>query len=323
MRKQAGFTLVEVLVTLLIMSLLLVAITQVLAGARRTRDLVHNVQESYLAGPAIMDLIANDLSGIVIANRQKLDYLRVEDNAKFGLDADRLDFVTSTNSVLITQNSSGTSYLRSDFCEVGYVLKSNRDFEGEFLEIWRRESFGVDDEPFEGGRFTFLHDRVRRFDIQVFNENGVDAEPIEAWGIATADEEFRGLPTRLEIELELELAPRLINEQSTRIRAEKRSVVYRRVIQFPQRLNVLAQVRPVPVIPEILPADPKNAGAGGGNGVGSPGGPGGGFPGRPGGPGGAGNGTDFDFDPGDVFDGLQPGAGGGGGLGGGGNPFGG
>ena len=304
MKRTAGFTLVEVMLALLIMSGMMLAITQVLSSARSARDLIHNAQESQLAGPAILDLVSRDLAAMVVANRPELDLLRVEDNAQFGLDSDRIDFVTSTDSVLITPNDSGTRYLRATTNEVGYVLKSNRDFEGEFLELWRREGFGVDDEPFEGGRFTFLHDRVRGFEVLVFDENGPDAEPIESWGIATADEEFRGLPVRIEIRLELELAPRLINEQSTFMPEQKRRVVYQRMIQIPQRLKDARSVRPVPVIPEILPVVPDGGGPGAPSGPGGPGGPGGpdftqGLGDLP--PG-------FDGDPGQSF-GLPPGGG--------------
>lgn len=317
MKRTAGFTLVEVMLALLIMSGMMLAITQVLSSARTARDLIHNAQESQLAGPAILDLVARDLAGMVVANRPELDLLRVEDNAKFGLDADRIDFVTSTDSVLLTPNDAGTRYLRATTNEVGYVLKSNRDFEGEFLELWRREGFGVDDEPFEGGRFTFLHDRVRGFEVLVFDENGPDAEPIESWGIATADEEYRGLPVRIEVRLELELAPRLINQQSTYMPEQKRRVVYQRMIQIPQRLKDARAVRPVPVIPEILPVVPDGGGPGAAGGAGGPSGPGG--PGFNQGLGDLPPGLDANV--GDPFE-LPPGGGGGGG-GGAGDIFGG
>jgi hypothetical protein len=245
--------MVEVMITLLITSLMMVAILEVLSGARRTRDVIHNARESQLAGPAILDLIEADLRGLFVENRLMIDILRVEDNAISGLDADRLDFVTSANNRMLTPNADRTRYLRADICEVGYCVRTNLDYEGEFLEIWRRESFGVDEEPFRDGKFTFLHDRVRRFDIQVFNEDGPDGEPLESWGIANADEEFRGLPTRIEIELELEPGARLLNESSTRTRKEKRRVLYRRIIHFPQRLHLAMQVRPVPRIPKITP----------------------------------------------------------------------
>ena len=265
--SRGGFTMVEVMITLLITSLMMVAILEVLSGARRTRDVIHNARESQLAGPAILDLVESDLRGLFVENRKVLDILRVEDRAISGMDADRLDFVTSANNRMLTPNAARTRYLRADVCEVGYCVRPNLDYEGEFLEIWRRESFGVDDEPFRGGKFTFLHDRVRRFDIQVFNEDGPDGEPLEAWGIANADEEYRGLPTRIEIELELEPGARLLNESSTRTRKEKRRVLYRRIIHFPKRLQLAMQVRPVPRIPEIKPLQTQNGVAPGGGGV--------------------------------------------------------
>ena len=71
--------------------------------------------------------------------------------------------------------------MRSDVHEVGYRLRPNPT-DDDFLEIYRREDFGVDDEPFDGGNYTFLHDRVKRFDVQVFTEDGPDAEPLDDWG---------------------------------------------------------------------------------------------------------------------------------------------
>src|SRR5262249_15221466 len=54
---RAGFTLVEVLLTLLIMGMIMVSMTQILTAARTSRDTIHNIQETELAGPAILDMI--------------------------------------------------------------------------------------------------------------------------------------------------------------------------------------------------------------------------------------------------------------------------
>ena len=64
-RARAGFTLVEVLLTLLIMSMIMVSLTQILTAARTSRDTIHNIQETQLAGPAILDLVERDLRGLV------------------------------------------------------------------------------------------------------------------------------------------------------------------------------------------------------------------------------------------------------------------
>ena len=246
----SGFTLVEVMVTILITSMLMVAITQILDAARLTRDSIHNMQETQLAGPAILDRIEADLRGLSFFNREPAEAIRVRNRIVHGLDGDSLDFATTSNSLLWTKGKERA--LRSDLSEVGYRLRPNPD-DNDFLEIFRRESFGVDDEPFEGGNFTFLHDRVRAFDIQVFDEDGVDAEPEEEWG---GDAEFNGMPRRIEIELMLELSPRLTRERLPGVLNNQRTVTYRRIIRFPQMFFVAQRVQPLPVIPDIQPPSP-------------------------------------------------------------------
>ena len=45
--------------------------------------------------------------------------------------------------------------------------------------VYNLEDFGIDEEPLDGGRFSFLHDRIKGFNIEVFEEDGADAEPLE------------------------------------------------------------------------------------------------------------------------------------------------
>ena len=62
-RSRAAFTIIEVMIAVAIMSMMLVAILQVLSAVRLTRDRIHNTQETQMAGPIIMDLITQDLEG--------------------------------------------------------------------------------------------------------------------------------------------------------------------------------------------------------------------------------------------------------------------
>src|SRR6185503_21247483 len=55
----AGFTLIEVMLTLVIMAGIMVTITQILNAARTSRDAIHNIQEQQLAGPAILQQLEN------------------------------------------------------------------------------------------------------------------------------------------------------------------------------------------------------------------------------------------------------------------------
>jgi prepilin-type N-terminal cleavage/methylation domain-containing protein len=278
-----GFTLVEVMVVMLIMSGLLVSISQVLNAARSTRDVIYNVQETQLSGPAILDLIERDLRGMFLFTRYSGDALLVRDRVNAGFDADSIHFVTSNNALLRTE--SGDEFVRSDVCEVGYALRPNPDAPNDFLEIWRRESYGIDELPFEGGRFSFLHDRVKGFDIQLFEGIGDSAEPLDAWEEGTHE---APLPRRIEITLTLELAPRLVGEQLKVAPTDKRTLEYKRVIAMPSPLLVAVEVQPVPRPPEINPPVPGQAPGAAGGGAGGIPGPGGnqGGPGmNPGGPG--------------------------------------
>jgi hypothetical protein len=142
-----------------------------------------------------------------------------------------------------------------DLNEVGYRLRPNPELD-DFLEIYRRESFGVDDEPFDGGAYTFLHDRVKQFDIQVYVEDGIDAEPEDEWGFDGREEEM-GLPLRLEISLTLELSPRITREQLRIAPIDKRTVTYRRVIRFPQTLIDALEIEPVPIVPDLTKPAPE------------------------------------------------------------------
>lgn len=264
--SRRGFTLMEVVVTLLIMSGIMVTIAQILTAARNSRDVIHNMQEAHLAGPAILDRIERDLRAVHTYNRDRFEWIRVTNRVVGGLDADSIDFVTSTNGLVIQEQFREDRFVRADTNETGYRLRLNPDYD-DFLEIWRREDFGIDDEPFDGGAFSFLHDRVKGFDIQVFDEDGPEAEPLEFWNTGDDDEQV-GFPARVEIELTLELAPRLIRESLIRTR---RTVTYRRVIRFPETLRTQTELQPVPTIPNVPSPNVPESEPASGAGTGGPG----------------------------------------------------
>ncbi len=259
---RSGFTLAEILVAVLIMGGILVSVTQILHVARISRDNIHNIQETQLAGPAIMDMIERDLRGLLIYNRTKQDHLRIENRVMRGVDADSLDFVTTTDNLVMRM--SGDRFMRSSVNEVGYRLRPNPDYD-DFLELYRREDQGLDDEPFEGGEFTFLHDRIKNFDIQVFAEDGVDAEAFESWAASKGDENI-GIPARLEITLTLELKHRI--EREALRPSFMTEMTYVRVIRLPEILRVDENAIIVPLIPDGPSSQDASGGAAGGGGGG-------------------------------------------------------
>jgi prepilin-type N-terminal cleavage/methylation domain-containing protein len=300
---RAGFTLVEILVVLLIISGLMVSISQVLHSARISRDTIHNVQETELVGPTILDMVERDLRALTVYNRDKSQWIRVVDRTVGGNDADRIDFVSGVDSLVSTEDKRQERHLHADTNEVGYVLRRRPDME-DFLELYRREGFGVDDKPFEGGRYSYLCGRVLGFDIKCYAENGPDEEPVDGWNVEQ-NSEHTGLPKRIEVALTIELEKRIAREQLQDFRNDQRVVTYKRIYRFPEMLLAAAQLEIVPKVPDITPAAPTNASGGAGTLGGGNGGDGSTSNKVPGGGGGSGNG-------GNPFGG-----------GGGGDPFGG
>lgn len=288
--RRAGFTLVEVLIALMIMGLMLMSITKMLTAVRTTRDTVHNIQESMLAGPAILDLIERDLLAVLTMDRPKANHMKVSNRIDLGLDADRIDFVATTNSKdwLMEKRRA----LRADYNEIGYCARPNQE-EDQFLELFRREGFGVDDEPFTGGTYQFLHDRIRAFDIEVLAVDGDEEDPLEEWGQDPEEEALIGLPAAVRISITIELAPRLLREQLVFLDNDKRTVTYTRTVRFPESLRGDEGTIPYLTVP-ASPADPTAPGADTLNGDQVPGGRGDGrgdAAGRGGETGGRGNGS--------------------------------
>ena len=284
----AGFTLIEVMLVAMIMGMMMVSISKLMQAARRTRDTIHNFQETQLAGPAVLEMITRDLQGLITTGRPRTDWLRVTDRTVNGLDADRLDFITTTDS-LVVEVDDNDEPLRADINEVGYVLRPNPEND-EFLEIYRREGFSVDDEPMEGGKYTFLSDQVKGLDIEVFHTDGPDSEPEDEWnaeslapppGVEAASgitgttninadaDGIGGLPAWIKISLTIELKPRIDRESMDFSGNNKRTITYVRNFRFSDVLRVAEGDIPrfgIPPAPSASgdPTDPGTLGGPGG-----------------------------------------------------------
>ncbi len=258
---ERGFTLVEVLLVIVIMSMMFMSISKLMQAARRTRDTIHNFQEMQLAGPAVLELMIRDLRGVFTTSRPRDTWLQVTDRTVNGQDADRIDFVTTTDS-LVVNLSDGSDSVRADINEVGYMMRPNQDND-EFLEIYRREDFGVDEEPFEGGSYIFLSDQVKGLNIEVFTEDGPDAEPYDGWGQDAADEELIGLPAWIRLSLTVELKPRIDRESMDFSGRDRRTMTYTRVVRFPEALRVAEGDIPRLALPQAPGATASDPGAGG------------------------------------------------------------
>jgi hypothetical protein len=255
-RRRGGFTVVEVLLAIMIMGMMFTSITQLMTAAKNARDSVHNMQETQLAGPAVLDMLERDLRGIFTTGLPRSAWLKVTDRVVGGLDADRIDFISTTDS-LIARIEDEEFPKRADLNEVGYMLRPNPRND-EFLEVYRREDFGIDDAPFEGGEFTFLSDQVKGFDLEVYFEDGPDVDPLDEWDSGSDDEEMTGLPAAVKISITIELKPRIERESLDVASFRKRTVTYTRWVRLAEDLRFAAGQFPRLALPPgpTSPTDP-------------------------------------------------------------------
>jgi len=141
--------------------------------------------------------------------------------------------------------------VRARICEVGYRLRRSETADGLFA-LYRREDFGVDDKPLEGGKFYKLCDRVVEFRIDFFAEDPGDPDSDEADGVLEWDaEREKGLPWACRVTLSI-MPPVELDDNGDPV-ADVEPLEFVRYVTFVERFDV----RPT---------------AGGGTGNGNPGG---------------------------------------------------
>lgn len=176
---RRGFTLIELLVTLAILGIVLSSLYAVLTSTLKIRSRIEDREDAFVVGPAILDLIEDDIRGIYFTNIEGQAFFLGENQSVGGRDADRFDMVTTTDSRVLV-GSDDSNRVRSDVTEVGYALRENREFDG-YLELYRREDFFVDELPLEGGRYRRVYDRIRDFNV-VYLAEGATGEDDPAAG---------------------------------------------------------------------------------------------------------------------------------------------
>jgi prepilin-type N-terminal cleavage/methylation domain-containing protein len=202
-RPEAGFTLLEITVAATVLALVVAFVYSLLGNTVRGTDMVRKGLESPKVQNAILGQIFRDFryiwwpdfagnGGFVGANR-----------SVGGKDADKVDFVSARRTRLARLEESGDKDPgESPLSEVGYAVRSN-DEHGEWLELWRREDFFVDDNPTEGGIYSLVYDKIRKFDL-VYYPN-----PKELTGDKGLDEwdsrVRRGIPYAIIVQIDFDV----------------------------------------------------------------------------------------------------------------------
>ena len=195
---QAGFTLIEVILAIAITAAVMITVGTTFHVMLNARDVVDDLAESTEAGPRILNLIERDLRGLWTYNVHNNAVFRGRDADVGGRDADKMDFLTTTDAVGYVLDLDNVPR-KPTLNEVGYWFKPNPRFR-EVFEMWRREDPMVDDEVTTQGTFQLVHDRVKSFKITYYRTLGYEAEAINDWDSSVED----ALPKRMKIEFTIE-----------------------------------------------------------------------------------------------------------------------
>ena len=214
--RQTGFTLVELSVALAILGLIVTFVYEVLWNAVKSRDIITEGLESPKVDNAIFDQLARDFRYLYYQTGQLPGDAGFwgRDRQISGMDADRVDFVTARKSRIAELEEATSSPGDSPLTEVGYVCRAN-DTNNQWLELWRREDYFIDDDPTDGGKFSMVYDKIRRFSLRYFplpEDNG-DTQGIPEWDSKTNHK----VPYAIILDMSYDVREPAVSEPQTRM----------------------------------------------------------------------------------------------------------
>jgi general secretion pathway protein J len=190
-----GFTLIEVLVALAVMSMIAITIWAASSQTARTREVVQESHDKSHQVRVAFEMITRDLSSAFLSdNRAQTE--PTHDTVFIGQDhgeEDRVDFAAFTHERRFFDAKE------SDQAEVGYFLAPDKE-NPEQQNLVRREAPVLDLEPLEGGQLLVLVENVKVFDLQYYDV--VMAEWQDAWDTTEATEDGSVLPFQVRVRLE-------------------------------------------------------------------------------------------------------------------------
>ncbi len=161
--RQAGFTLIEVMVAITVLAMASTLIWTAFAQTGKNKKVVEASNDRYHQGMVAMRRICADLAQAVITvnfNPQQPTF----ESAFMGRneDPDTIDFMSFAHRRRLRDVHE------SDQCEIGYSVVEDPE-DREIRNLVRRESRRVDDDPEKGGARLVLVEDVLEFDLQYYD----------------------------------------------------------------------------------------------------------------------------------------------------------
>jgi prepilin-type N-terminal cleavage/methylation domain-containing protein len=176
--RSSGFTLIEVLVTILVASLLLSAVYAAFVGSLSARDRCEDLARDHRLCQGILALLERDLQGAFAPPGTPVCLAGTSETSQGG-SADRVEFATTSDARRAVEGRG------SDHCEVGYRAEPDPDAPG-LLRLIRREEHGFAGELTAGGTLEVLADRVKSFRLEYLGTDGQWATEWQGEGLPLA-----------------------------------------------------------------------------------------------------------------------------------------
>lgn len=245
--RQRGFTLIEIIIATSLFTLLMASYYTVVMNVMILEETARDQRAFSSVGPAILDLVEDDLLSVYTHPRALDAYpFRGENDSLASEAADELNFVVTRRSIHREEFHDDDQWVRSPINEVGYKLTRADSRFGDVRKLYRRETYYVDATPLQGGDYYEVYDRIIAFDVEYVGFPAEETErtdqdtmgehrydTFESWD----SEERKFLPTAAIVTLTVE-APQLGGRAGREDELpERRTFV--RIIQFVQGDDVL------------------------------------------------------------------------------------
>jgi prepilin-type N-terminal cleavage/methylation domain-containing protein len=243
-RQQNAFTLMEVLVSLFISAMIMTAIFASLESTQKAVDTIHNITLTERAGPTLVKMIRQDIDRLAVYDAGEYQLFKGESKVLHGADADRLDMLVRGLSTMPYYDPYLNRSMFGPVNEVGYRLRE-RPGSSDFLELYRREDFLIDDNPYEGGSFALLSDRIISFNLSYYEEPAFDPRPEDNWD----SKENAQLPFCIGLDIELEIQPRKSAESREILGANRARLEFNDLLVIPENTRWVFRNRIYPTVP--------------------------------------------------------------------------
>jgi type II secretion system protein J len=201
-QSQAGFTLIEVLIAVVLLAIISFLVFQSMGAAVGSKERFENRELAFRGANVFLDRFSRELTTAVLYGN--VDMLGVSAN---GEQISKSVFTGANNGdqdKLIFDTLSHTRYLKdskeSDLAELTYWLDPMEEGDGLYV-IKRRDKSPPDAEPGEKGKVTVLLEGVKEFNLRYYD--AVKTEYKDEWDTTKVDFANR-LPRAVEVTLVLQ-----------------------------------------------------------------------------------------------------------------------